>query len=103
MIDIIETKLMQLKQIKKELKWNFYELNKFWIYYYAQKTIFYIISLYFLSFWIGRIIIRKSRVKFANFQGLCVFIFSSEWTAGSFKWSSRALMQKTMAKKVSTL
>jgi hypothetical protein len=29
MIDIIETKLMQLKQIKKELKWNFYELNKF--------------------------------------------------------------------------
>jgi hypothetical protein len=29
MIDNIETKLMQLKQIKKKLKWNFYELNKF--------------------------------------------------------------------------
>jgi hypothetical protein len=33
----IETKLTQLKRIKKELKWNFYELNKFWIYFYAQK------------------------------------------------------------------
>jgi hypothetical protein len=29
MIDNIETKLMQLKRIKKELQWNFYELNKF--------------------------------------------------------------------------
>jgi hypothetical protein len=37
MIDNIETKLMQLKRIKKELKWNLYELNKFWIYVYAQK------------------------------------------------------------------
>ena len=66
-MDNIKTKLLQLKQIKKELKWNFYELNKFWIYFYAQKTIFYIISLNFVSFWTGRLIIRKSRVKFANF------------------------------------
>jgi hypothetical protein len=27
-IDNIKTKLLQLKRIKKELKWNFYELNK---------------------------------------------------------------------------
>jgi hypothetical protein len=41
MIDNIETKLMQLKQIKKELQWNFYELNKFWIYFYAQNHFLY--------------------------------------------------------------
>jgi hypothetical protein len=29
MTNNIETKLTQLKRIKKELKWNFYELNKF--------------------------------------------------------------------------
>jgi hypothetical protein len=36
MIDNIKTKLSQLKRIKKELKWNFYELNKFWNYFYTQ-------------------------------------------------------------------
>jgi hypothetical protein len=36
-MDNIKTKLLQLKRIKKELKWNFYELNKFWIYFYTQK------------------------------------------------------------------
>jgi hypothetical protein len=30
-INSINTKLLQLKWIKKELKWIFYELNKFWI------------------------------------------------------------------------
>jgi hypothetical protein len=29
MIENIETKLMQLERIKKELKWIFYELNNF--------------------------------------------------------------------------
>jgi hypothetical protein len=29
MIDNIETKLMQLERIKKEVKWIKYELNKF--------------------------------------------------------------------------
>jgi hypothetical protein len=37
-MDNIKTKLLQLKRIKKELKWNFYELNKFWIYFYTQKS-----------------------------------------------------------------
>jgi hypothetical protein len=29
MIDNLETKLMQLEQIKKDLKWISYELNRF--------------------------------------------------------------------------
>jgi hypothetical protein len=28
-INNINTKLMQLEWVKKEVKWNFYELNKF--------------------------------------------------------------------------
>jgi hypothetical protein len=36
-MDNIKTKLLQLKRIKKELKWNFNELNRFWIYFYTQK------------------------------------------------------------------
>jgi hypothetical protein len=45
-IDNIKTKLLQLKRIKKELKWNFYELNKFWVYFYTQKPF----SKYFPEF-----------------------------------------------------
>jgi hypothetical protein len=26
---------LQLEWVKKEEKWNFYELNKFWIYFYT--------------------------------------------------------------------
>jgi hypothetical protein len=37
MIDNINTKSLPLEQIKIKLKWNFYELNKFWIYFYTQK------------------------------------------------------------------
>jgi hypothetical protein len=38
MINNINTKLMQLEWIKKELKWIFYVLNKFWNYFYTRKS-----------------------------------------------------------------
>jgi iron-sulfur cluster repair protein YtfE (RIC family) len=45
-INTINTKLMQLEWVKKKLKWNFYELNKFWIYFFIHKNHFYNISLF---------------------------------------------------------
>jgi hypothetical protein len=66
-INNINTKLMQLEWVKKKLKWNFHELNKFWIYFLYTKTIS-IIFPYLLSFWTGHIIIRKCRVPNINFR-----------------------------------
>jgi hypothetical protein len=38
MINNIKKGLMQLEWIKKELKWIFYELNKFWDYFYTRNS-----------------------------------------------------------------
>jgi hypothetical protein len=35
LIDNINTRFLQLEWVKKEEKWYFYELNKFWIYFYT--------------------------------------------------------------------
>jgi hypothetical protein len=40
-IDNINTKLMQLEWIKKEYKWIFYELNKFYNYFILENHFLY--------------------------------------------------------------
>jgi hypothetical protein len=50
-INNINIKLMQLEWVKKELKWIFYELNKFLRLFLIQKIIFYFNLLISGSIW----------------------------------------------------
>jgi hypothetical protein len=52
-INNINIKLMQLEWVKKELKWIFYELNKFLRLFLIQKIIFYFNLLISGSIWTG--------------------------------------------------
>jgi hypothetical protein len=58
----INKELMQLEWIKNDLKWIFYEINKFWNYFYTSKSFSILIYLTLLGVWTACIITEKSMV-----------------------------------------
>jgi hypothetical protein len=67
-INNINTKLMQLEWIKKELKWIFYELNEFLQLFLYPKSIFYILLSDLSTNWTARTNTEKLRVQIINFR-----------------------------------
>jgi hypothetical protein len=67
-IDNFETKLMQLEWTKKELKWIFYKLTKFYIYFYTRKafSILFFLFLKFLDWTHNYQVVQGSIYKFVG-------------------------------------
>jgi hypothetical protein len=69
-INNINTKLLQLEWVKKDLKWIFYELNRFWNYLYTRNPLSIFIYLFSHISGLRTILQESAGVQIINFRAI---------------------------------